>query len=65
LPGLKVWIRSEHGAAFVVADGKHAKEILIDPELSAESCATFCLERHTITVVRVAAGKRSVGMKNE
>jgi len=65
LPEVKVWIRSERGAAFVVADDKHAKEILTDPELSAESRATFYLERHDITVVRVAAGKRSVGMKYE
>jgi hypothetical protein len=65
LPELKVWIRSERGAVFVVADARHAKEILIDPELSTESCATFCLDRHDITMVRVAAGKRSVGMKNE
>jgi len=57
LPELKAWIRSGRGAAFVVADDKHAKEILIDPELSAESCATFCLDRHNITMVRVAAGK--------
>ena len=65
MPELKEWIRSERGAAFVVADDKHAKEILADPELSEESRATFCLERHDVTMVRVAAGKRSVGMKNE
>jgi 4-amino-4-deoxy-L-arabinose transferase-like glycosyltransferase len=65
LPELKAWIRDERGVVFVVADAQHAKEILTDPELSAESCATFCLERHDITMVRVAAGKRSVGIRYE
>jgi 4-amino-4-deoxy-L-arabinose transferase-like glycosyltransferase len=66
LPELKEWVRKEAGGeVFVVADSKKVNELITDPALSAESYAAFCLEKHDMQVVRVAAGKRSVGMKNE
>jgi hypothetical protein len=66
LPELKEWVRKEAGGAvFVVADSKKVNELLTDSALSAESYATFRLEKHDIQVVRVAAGKRSVGMRYE
>jgi hypothetical protein len=66
LPELKEWVSKEAGGeVFVVADSRHVNELFADPALSAESYAAFCLEKHDLQVVRVAAGKRSVGMRYE
>jgi 4-amino-4-deoxy-L-arabinose transferase-like glycosyltransferase len=66
LPELKEWVSKEAGGeVFVVADSKKVNELITDSALSAESYSTFRLEKHDLQVVRVAAGKRSVGMKYE
>jgi hypothetical protein len=66
LPELKEWVRKEAGGeVFVVADSKKVNELLTDSALSAESYSTFRLEKNDLQVVRVAAGKRSVGMRYE
>ena len=58
LPELKEWVNREAGRdMFVVADSQDMKELLADPELSAETSATFYLEKHEVKVVQIVAGK--------
>jgi hypothetical protein len=65
LSALKEWISLARGDAYVVAEAHDANEILTNLGLSAESYASFCLEKRDMKVVRFFIVKtKTSGIKN-